>query len=46
MQKEEVKKSCANCGRYNPKKDCPELCFEEYEKWVPMTEEKTERGTK
>ena len=46
QKKEEVKKSCANCGRYNPKKDCSELCFEEYEKWVPMAEEKTERGTK
>jgi hypothetical protein len=44
QKKEEVKKSCANCGRYNPKKDCSELCFDEYEKWVPMTE--TQRGTK
>jgi len=31
----EIKKSCANCGRYNPKKDCSELCFEEFEKWIP-----------
>ena len=36
MQRKEIKKSCANCGRYDPKKDCSELCFfEEYEKWIP-----------
>ena len=34
--REEIQKSCANCGRYDPKKDCSELCFfEEYEKWIP-----------
>ena len=35
MQRKEIKKSCANCGRYDPKKDCSELCFEEFEKWIP-----------
>jgi len=37
-----IKKSCANCGRYDPKKDCSELCFEEFEKWLPMTAKQKE----